>query len=218
MIKAAVFGAIKDEKPNINERYFEHIKRCGVIPVTAYPKSPYETSKECDCLIVCGGGDMNPKFYGQKPFDENQTYDSVFDEYEIAMIKEFISQKKAILGICRGMQTINVVLGGSLIQDIPSMLGLCHKGDGSSVCMHEIKISKSSKLSNTLGIRAVVNSYHHQSVHKLGEELFVAAASHDGIIEAIEGMNSPILGIQWHPERMSGNDVFDHFFTNICKK
>ena len=113
------------------------------------------------------------------------------------------------------MQSINTALGGTLIQDIPSMLNLCHSNCGATECMHEIKISARSKLKEALGLRAIVNSYHHQCVHLTGSGLTVAAASHDGVIEAIEGTELPLLGTQWHPERMAGNAVFDHFFRHI---
>ena len=212
MKKVAVFGVIKNGKSDISGNYFEHISKSGVKGYSIFPKDPETAALEYDALVVCGGGDIHPKYYGQEPFDENFCYDSLLDEYENRIIKAFISKSKPILGICRGMQAINVALGGSLIQDIDTMLGLCHKSTGEEL-RHEIKISKNSGLSSVFGIRAIVNSDHHQSVHRLGKGLRIAASAHDGVTEAIEGVSLPILGVQWHPERMYGNALFDYFFS-----
>ncbi len=212
MKTAAVFGKIKNGKPDVSIKYIEHICACGIIPKLIYNEKPSDTAIECDYLIVCGGGDIDPSLYGQKNMS-NIKYDRAFDTIEQGLINAFINKNKAIFGICRGMQSINVALGGTLIQDIPSMSGLYHANCGGRECEHEIKISKTSKLYNSMGLRAVVNSMHHQSVHTLGDSLYIAAASHDGIIEAIESDRHKILGVQWHPERMSGNAVFEHFFN-----
>lgn len=212
MAKAAVFGVVENGVSNINKRYFEHIHQSGVDTFVPYPENADKTARDCDCLVVCGGGDMNPAFYGQKPWKDNLKFNTDLDKYELELIEAFIKRKKPVLGICKGMQSINTALGGTLIQDIPSMLNLCHSNCGATECMHEIKISARSKLKEALGLRAIVNSYHHQCVHLTGSGLTVAAASHDGVIEAIEGTELPLLGTQWHPERMAGNAVFDHFF------
>lgn len=191
----------------VNKMYIDHIEQCGGVAVTEF-KQP---EKECDCLVICGGGDMHPRFYGQNPILDNMIFNVGYDEYELSVIGRFIKAGKPILGICRGMQSINVAMGGTLIQDIPSQLGLCHYDCGNGICMHEIKISRKSDLSKSMGIRSIVNSFHHQCVHMLGGDLVISAASHDGIIEAVESNSLPILGVQWHPERMSGNTLFEYF-------
>lgn len=211
MKTAAVFGVIENGKPKVNKRYIEHIAACGVSVIILSDEIPKKISKECEYLIVCGGGDIDPSLYGQKN-TENIKFDRSFDLLEQQYIRAFLKEGKSILGICRGMQSINVALGGTLIQDIPSMLGLCHYNCGGRDCEHEIKISKLSKLHTVMGLRAVVNSLHHQCIHTLGDGLKIAAVSHDGIIEAVE--NEYILGVQWHPERMSGNTLFEYFFDN----
>lgn len=211
MKTAAVFGEIKNGKPNVSERYTEHISACGISVKILCGEASETAAEEYDYLIVCGGGDIDPLLYGQQN-TENIKFDRGFDILEQSYIKAFLKEGKAILGICRGMQSINVALGGTLIQDIPSMLGLCHFNCGGRDCEHEIKISKLSKLHSVMGLRAVVNSLHHQCIHTLGEGLKIAAVSHDGIIEAIE--SEKVLGVQWHPERMSGNTLFEYFFEN----
>lgn len=217
MKKAAVFGCVKDDMPNIDKRYFEHIRQSGVLPFSVYPSLPEHAAKEFDYLIVCGGGDIHPSYYGEQPITDEYNYDKCFDEYEQRMIKEFIKLKKPILAICRGMQSVNVALGGSLFQSVPRQLGLCHESNNGTVCEHEIKIAKNSGLSKALGLRAIVNSYHHQSINKTADGLDVVAATHDGVIEALEGKTLPILAVQWHPERMNGNGVFDYFYDKYIK-
>lgn len=211
MKKAAVFGVIKDGKNDISINYFNHLSQSGINGYCIYPQNPQSAAKEYDCLVICGGGDIHPKYYGEKPYLSEQIYNNVIDEYEIKIITAFINEQKPILGICRGMQSINVALGGTLIQDIPGILKLCHQSIDERECYHEIKISKNSKLSNALGLRSIVNSDHHQCIDLLGSHLIKIASAHDGVTEAIESTRLPILGIQWHPERMNGNDVFEYF-------
>ena len=213
MNTAAVFGKVVNQRPNISKSYIEHIKSCGIETHIVYNQNPNQIAKEHDYLIVCGGGDIDPHLYGQHPI-ENLKYDREFDIIEKNLISAFIFQNKSILGICRGMQSINVTLGGTLIQDIPSVLGYYHSNCGGRVCHHEIKISKTSKLYKAMGLRAIVNSYHHQCIDKIGKNLNIVSTAHDGIIEAIESDKYKILGVQWHPERMNGNAVFEHFFSN----
>ena len=213
MIKAAVFEAAKNDNTNTSKNCYKHIKSCGITPVFATLSKSYEHLSDCNYLIVCGSSDIHPRFYNQNPLENKTVYDIAIDECELNLIKAFISKGKPVLGICRGMQSINVALGGSLIQDIPSQLELCHLSAENTACMHEIKISKNSLLHKSMGLRAVVNSFHHQCIHIPACDVFVAAASHDGIIEAIEGINLPILGVQWNPEKMIGNTVFEHFFN-----
>lgn len=213
MIKAAVFGVIKNGVPEINERYFEHIRRCGAKAEAVYPKAPRLAAAEYDCLVVCGGGDMDPALYGQSPWKRGLRFEKEHDRYELELIRAFTALKKPIIGICKGMQSINVALGGMLTQDIPSMLSLCHSSERGEL-VHEIKVSPDALLHNAVGLRAVVNSYHHQCVSRLGDGLRRAAVSHDGVTEAIEGKTLPVLGVQWHPERERGNRVFEHFFNS----
>lgn len=216
MISAAVFGEIKDGKSNVSKNYIKHLNMCGIDSKIVHEQPPWDAAKHFDFLLVCGGGDIDPTLYGQKPINGSK-YDRIFDNAEQNYIKAFINNNKPILGICRGMQSINVALSGTLIQDIPSMLGFSHSNSSNEDMMHEIKISRNSLLYRALGLRAVVNSQHHQCVHSLGCGLYVAAKSHDGVIEAVESHTHRILGVQWHPERMNGNAVFDHFITKYVK-
>ena len=213
MIAAALFGEIKDGNPDINKSYYSHLNSCGVAPTAALVNPPKKCAKEYDFLVLCGGGDIDPSIYGQPPYT-NSSFKRWFDDLEFSYIRAFMKHRKPILGICRGMQSINVFLGGDLYQDIPSALGHTHF----KTTTHEIIISNDSLLSRSMGKRAMVNSRHHQSVKKLGDTLYLAAKTHDGVTEAIESTDYPLLGVQWHPERIYGNTVFEHFIKYYIKK
>ncbi len=122
---------------------------------------------------------------------------------ELAYAKAFLAAKKPIMGICRGMQLINVALGGTLYQDIPTQLGYEHPH-----AAHEVVAREGSELSRLFGRRFTVNSYHHQAVKKLGEGLIADAvfAEDERLVEAVHHETLPVAAYQWHPERMCGKD------------
>ncbi len=216
MLTAAVFGTIRNGRAYADENCLKHLIISGIKPKVLTGERATECANKYDCLVLIGGNDIDPTLYGQVPW-QNISYDRAMCLAEMEYIHAFVNAKKAILGICRGIQSINVAFGGTLIQDIPSMLGLVHANCTATDCEHEIKISKSSTLHKSFGLRAIVNSKHHQCIHTLGRGLFVAAASHDGIIEAIESIENKILAVQWNPEKMSGNTLFDHFLNEYVK-
>lgn len=162
----------------------------------------------CDALLVTGSAiDINPKYYGEETLKEtkiSEYYDKQ-EELDFAFIKAFHKAKKPILGICAGVQSINVCFGGSLYQDIPNH---SIKGD---VKMHKINIENGSFLDRCYNKEQIeVNSFHHQAIKRLAENFRVTAKSQDGIIEAIEYEN--ILGVQWHPEQMKDIKFFKEYF------
>lgn len=162
----------------------------------------------CDGLLVSGSHiDINPKYYGEEALKEtnlSEHYDKQ-EEVDFALIKAFHKQNKPILGICAGIQSINVCFGGSLYQDIPNH---SIKGD---VKFHKINLEKGSFLEKCYNKNHIeVNSFHHQAVKKPAENFRITATSEDGIIEAIEYKN--ILGVQWHPEQMNDIKFFKEYF------
>ena len=217
MKKIALTGALKEGAPNISINYTLRIERLGHEPVMAYPRPPEMLAAECSALMVCGGGDIDPKYFGQAPLNDTLSIDGALDEYEIKLVRAFIAAGKPMLGICRGMQVINVALGGTLFQDLPSQLGLTHSGQGKTL-MHEIRVCASGFLYPMLGRRAVVNSFHHQSVHRLGEGLRLCAAAPDGVLEAFESEDGLIIGVQWHPERMENMQCIFEYFDKLIDR
>lgn len=158
----------------------------------------------CDGLIVTGRViDINPKYYGEEAIEETNLcsdYDKE-DELDFNLINAFYEANKPILGICAGIQSINVCFGGSLCQDIKN-----HKKK-EEVKMHPIYIEEATFLEKCYNTNKIeVNSFHHQAINRLAENFKIAATSEDGIVEAIECGN--ILGVQWHPEQMMDMKFF----------
>jgi putative glutamine amidotransferase len=211
----------------IHHDYHKSIAANGGIPIIL----PYinteialETLTLCDGIILSGGEDVDPKFYVQDPHPNLGATIPERDLIEIAIAKYAIDNNIPLLAICRGVQILNVALGGTLIQDIPSQVGepIQHvQKIARSRDSHWVNISDDSKLINILGSdRVRVNSLHHQSIDKIGSDLRVVAQSSDGVVEAVEYIHSSrfTIGVQWHPESMaSTNKMMNQLFQEFIK-
>ena len=154
-----------------------------------------------DALLLPGGGDVDPRFFGQE-MDGSEEPDRELDERQFALLKRFVRARKPVLGICRGHQVINVFFGGDLIQDLKTA-GL-HTRKGGDV-YHATTAEEKTFLSELYGTRFRTNSSHHQGLGRLGEGLVVVQRSDgDGVVEGIRHETLPVLGVQWHPERIFG--------------
>ncbi len=151
-------------------------------------------------VLIPGGGDVHPKFYGEEPGPHLRSVWVEKDVLELELVRRAVERKLPVLGICRGAQVINVALGGTLIQHLKGTEIEHHQGLPYEHVTHEIEIEEGSFLHRLTGkTRIMVNSFHHQAVKDLGEGLRAVAWSPDGVIEAIEGGNF-ILGLQPHIE------------------
>lgn len=176
-----------------------------------------------DGLVLCGGNDINPEYYNEA-IDGAVNIDSARDKVEIALLEEYVKLGKPILGICRGCQLINVFFGGSLYQDLPETAS--HRSDvGKYDMTHSVKADCGSVLGKLYGESFVVNTSHHQAVKKLGRDLRASVYWNNQHVEAIEHKHLPIIGVQWHPEKMceskiwnvaNGTVVFGHF-VEMCR-
>ncbi|MEJ2173999.1 MAG: type 1 glutamine amidotransferase [bacterium] len=170
-------------------------------------------ARALDGLVLQGGADVSPLTYGEEPLERRWAGDRLRDVYEIELAHEFIDAGKPVLGICRGLQIINVAFGGSLYQDIASQLkgAQKHVTDSYEGHTHEVSIVPGSGLARLYpGIaRARVNSIHHQSINVLGRGLVVEArAEPDGLIEAIRHAEKRyVFATQWHPEFHPSRDA-----------
>ena len=165
-----------------------------------------------DALILQGGADLDPRLYGQEPEHVVGSTDPVRDRFEFDLINAFIAAGKPVFGICRGMQLINVALGGTLYQDLVAQ-GVTRFSHVDAAAydhhVHPLSIVPGSLLSQWYGgiNEAQVNSIHHQGVARLGEGLQVMARAQDDVVEAIwRGGEGFVLGVQWHPEFQDGTD------------
>lgn len=179
------------------DNYCAAIRGAGGEPVAGYCPTP---NLHCDGLLLCGGGDLDPSLYGQEDRG-SQPPDRARDQAELTLFQVFHEAGKPILGICRGIQVINVALGGTLIQDLSPERLPFHSGKTDTV--HPLRTEEGSILHQLYGPLFSVNSAHHQALDRLGRGLRATAWAESGFPEAVELPGKPILGVQFHPERMS---------------
>lgn len=193
-----------------DNRYWAAILRAGGEPHwLPWSESPGDWAfwaAEFDGFLFPGGGDMDPKYYGQQAIPACGTPDPRRDTTELGLLREIEARGKPILGICRGFQTMNVARGGTLLQDIP--WGGHSDDAGRYSPSHPAEILPGTLLARLLGAGEILtNSVHHQAVDRLGRGLHISAKSPDGIVEGIEDTAGPLfLGVQFHPEATAGKD------------
>lgn len=185
-------------EPDGMANYCAALECLGAIPVAGYCPEP---DLGCDGLLLCGGGDLDSTLFGQENRGSDPP-DHHRDRAELALFQAFFQAGKPILGICRGMQVINVALGGDLIQDLPPV-SLPFHGRAGHDLVHPLRAEQDSLLYRLYGPVFLVNSTHHQAVDCLGNGLRAIAWAESGFSEAIDYPGRPILGVQFHPERMS---------------
>lgn len=177
-----------------------------------------------DGLILPGGPDVAPIVYHEEPIPQLGAVIYAEDLFETALIKAILQNKKPIFAICRGIQILNVALGGNLYQDLAVQypdLKIQHKQQSfGNYPIHHVKIDPDSQLAELLGKTAFVNSRHHQAIKMLAPVLKVVAKSADGVIEAVESrQNDLILGVQWHPENLWQDDPTQlRLFADLIRK
>lgn len=212
------------ERTYVCSDYVKAIDNANATPVIL-PLIPEEESIKkylefCDGIIITGGDDISPKYYNDVTSGYCGMLDLNRDSFDYLVIKEAINKKIPILGICRGMQMINVYFGGSLYQDITlnSSFNIGHSQKSKKeVPTHNVTVSKDSMLYNIFGDEVWVNSFHHQAIKELGKGLIATGYSSDGLVEIIEEPSCNIIGVQWHPEMMASNykmrELFKYYIS-----
>jgi len=164
----------------------------------------------CDGLLVTGGAfDLPPESYGEERRESCGPARAARTEFEWAVTAAALARGLPLLGVCGGMQLLNVVRGGSLYQHLPEDLGVCHEQPApKDVPSHEVEVSEGSLLARLVGpFPLPVNSTHHQAVRRAGAELRVCGRAPDGVVEAVELAGAPFaLGVQWHPEAVARHE------------
>lgn len=208
-------------------KYIFALRRAGA-RVKRIPLEDLEKHKEellaCDGLLMPGGADIDPKYYGQAVSEKCGKIEKNRDEGEWAMMEAFVPTGKPVLCICRGVQLMNVYFGGTLHQDIVDISSCKHSDfKNRADSTHGINLVPGTKLHAILGSDSCrVNSMHHQAADRIAEGLVVNAVSEDGIVEGLEKEDHPFfVGVQWHPEHMSPRSkaqqgIFEAFLT-ACK-
>lgn len=193
-----------------------------IIPETSDGNLISRTLDMLDGLMMSGGADVNPGYYGEEILDECGRIDDIRDTYELILLKKAIDRNIPIFGVCRGLQIINVAMGGTLYQDIPSQKPsevIHRQEEDGMVPSHEVDIISDTELQKILGTdRLAVNSFHHQGIKDVAPGLRISAYSTDSIPEAIEAYPvKSILAVQWHPEinasrgDSTSQKLFEHF-------
>jgi putative glutamine amidotransferase len=191
----------------LREDYANAVTSSGGVPIMLPfdESSINEVLDIANGLIIPGGDfDIDPKFYGQEITSPTVTINHARTNYDMKLLEKALAKNIPFLGICYGMQLMNVLFGGSLIQDLPANQPIAHKQPmPKNMPWHDINIEAGSKLAQIAGTNLAykVNSTHHQAIDKIGQNLITCATAPDGIVEAIESINHKFaIGVEWHPE------------------
>ncbi len=227
-------------KASLKTTYIDAVRLAGgipvLIPILRDSATVWQLVERLDGVILSGGEDIDPQYFGEEHLPELGTVNAPRDTFDVLLIRTALRQGKPMLGICRGEQVLNVVLGGTLWQDIPSQIPsseLHHRQEEpSTVATQTITIDPSSRLAEILGVREIaVNSHHHQAVKDLAPGLVVTAYAEDGVVEAYEGIptakdpysqpfGNRILAVQFHPEAFAqaGDPTFLRIFQDLVRR
>lgn len=197
----------------VNRAYTDAMIAAGLIPLVVPPVPAEAVAAILDAvqgLVLTGGEDIDPVYFGAERHPATGPANDDRDRCELALAREAAARRMPTLAICRGIQVLNVALGGSLVQDIPSerSSAIDHDAESSrNVRVHAVDVALGSRLGGIVGSRAIsTNSFHHQAVDQLASGLCAVATSPDGIVEAVECTDRAwwMVGVQWHPEELTG--------------
>lgn len=194
----------------IQDTYPAAVAAAGGVPVLlpAVPGAVAAVLPRLDALVLAGGPDIDPARYGQDPHERAVLAAARRDEAELELLAAALELGLPLLGVCRGMQLLNVARGGTLLQHLPDVVGhAAHAPTPGTFGTHPVRVHPHSRLAQVLGRQDVtgVPTYHHQAIDELGDGLVATAWTHDGTVEALEDPSLPFcLGVQWHPE--AGDD------------
>ena len=206
----------------VPESYVDAVRRAGGRPTLILPgddRTPAELLDRYDGLLLVGGGDIEPRRYGQDASETIYGVEEDRDAFEIDLLHEADRREMPTLCICRGMQVLNVAFGGTLHQDLPSDDRFVPHGtpSGADELFHDVKLEPGSATATAAGVDVVsCSSHHHQGIDAVGDGLRATGWSEDGLVEVLERDRGWLLGVQWHPEDSAERDaaqqgLFDDF-------
>lgn len=208
----------KRERAFAYTTYIESLRRAGAVPVLIppQPENAADLVETLDGIVLAGGDDCDPAVYGEEQHPTVEPMDPRRQANDLSLARVARDRGIPTLGICLGVQMMNIVAGGKLIQDIDSEMetGIRHASVPGNRARHDVTIEEGTRLASILGARTHnVNSSHHQAIRNAGEGLRVTAHAPDGIIEGLEDPRHPFyVGVQWHPEDMPGEESASTIF------
>jgi putative glutamine amidotransferase len=193
--------------------YVEAVERAGGRPVLIPPSAEGvdETIQALDGIVFSGGADLAPSLYGADAHPETDEPQAGRDAGEMALLHAALERDLPTLAVCRGVQLLNVVRGGDLVQHLPERVGHdVHKEVAGTFSEHPVEVQPDSRLGSVVGTHPVVTSHHHQSLGRLGDGLVETAWAEDGTLEGVEDPSRRFaVGVQWHPEVGQDGALFD---------
>jgi putative glutamine amidotransferase len=208
----------KRERAFAYTTYIEALRRAGAMPVLIppQPENAADLTETLDGIVLAGGDDCDPAVYGEERHPTVEPMDPRRQANDLSLARIARDRGIPTLGICLGVQMMNIVAGGKVIQDIDSEIdtGIRHASVPENRARHDVTIEEGTRLASILGARTHnVNSSHHQAIRTAGEGLRVTAHAPDGIIEGVEDPRHPFyVGVQWHPEDMPGEESASTIF------
>ena len=206
VIGITTYGRDDNGRFSLPAVYVDAVRRAGGVPVLIPPGEPDlpELLPLLNGVILSGGGDIDPQLYAGTTHETIYMLDAERDSSEINLARTLINQDLPVLGICRGIQVINVALGGTLIEHLPDVVGeeVLHRAPPRLPVSHEVNVVPDSRLAEIIGQSSVTpTSWHHQAIRQPAPGLQVVASAPDGTIEAVEMPAHPwLIAVQWHPE------------------
>lgn len=196
--------------------YATSVQQAGGIPVNiALDSVAEEIVDRLDALVFSGGDDVDPRRYGRAPGPQTHTIDPQRDQNELELFAAAMGKGIPVLGICRGAQLINIARGGTLIQHLEVGTGESHASYAypRNHRAHPVNLEAGSIVASLYGASLTVNSFHHQAVDVPGDGVLVTGVAPDGVVEAFELANAPVMAVQWHPEVFGGDPIFGWLVT-----
>ena len=212
VIGITTYGRDDKNRYTLPSEYVTAVQRAGAVPVLIPPVPEHAARylELVDGLILAGGGDMDPSHYGGDAHETLYSVDAQRDRLELELARLLVARSQPTLAICRGLQVLNVALGGTLIEHLPAVVGeqVLHRAPPRDPTPHAISITPGSRLAGIAGAtECVPMSWHHQAIRKLAPGLTAVAKAPDGTIEAVEASKHPwLIGVQWHPELTADKD------------
>lgn len=182
----------------------------ALLPSTTIRAASVIEAGRVDGLVLMGGPDIDPSCFGQEPSPHGYGIDPVRDRFELDCLEAAIIRDVPVLAICRGMQLLNVLHGGTLYQHLPAVSTMGNHGDPTRTgpVEHDVDVVPGTRLADALQLTSLsVSSFHHQGVDRVGRGLQVTARSSDGLPEAVELADGWVVGVQWHPEHTAAQDT-----------